>query len=109
MMRWVALVSVLVLHGCPPPARYTIERPGLPCDRAAKVAHRTLVTMGYTVTQLVEPSVERAGVVAGTKQAPDGSTRAGRVVIRCSAQGSVLQPAEDSLMPSDYEFSRTCC
>ena len=107
MLRWVALVGVLVLLGCPAPAKYAVERPGLPCDRATRVAHRTLVTMGYTVTELVEPSVERAGAVGGTKQAPDGTTSRGRVVIRCTSQGATIQPVEDALVPSDYEFSRT--
>jgi len=63
--------------------------------------------MGYTATELVEPSVQRPGVVGGTKQEPDGSTHHGRVVISCTGQGATVQPVEDGLMPSDYEFSRT--
>lgn len=104
-MRWVWLLSVLVL-GCLAPAQYAVERPGLPCDRAARVAHRTLVTLGYTVTELVEPSVQRAGAVGGTKTGADGKTQKGRVIIRCTAQGAVLQPVEDGLVPESYEFSR---
>jgi hypothetical protein len=65
-----------------------------------------MVAMGYTITELKEPSIERAGVVAGTKTGADGSRQVGRVVIRCSPQGAVLQPVEDALVPSDYSFSR---
>ena len=104
-MRWLAVV-LLVLTGCPPPAQYRIERPGLDCGRAARVAHRTLVTLGYTVTQLVEPSVEQSGVVAGTKTGPDGKVESARVVITCTAAGAELQPVEGGLVPSNYEFSR---
>jgi hypothetical protein len=62
--------------------------------------------MGYSITQMVEPSVERTGVVAGKKVGPDGTTKVGRVVIRCSAQDVVLQPVEEGFVPGDYEFSR---
>jgi hypothetical protein len=65
-----------------------------------------MVTLGYTVTELVEASVERAGSVGGTKTNPDGTTRSGRVIIRCAVQGAVLQPVESGLVPEGYEFSR---
>jgi hypothetical protein len=106
MLRWLVLVVPALLVGCPPPAQYAVERPGLPCDHAARVARRTLVALGYTITGLVEPSVERAGAVTGTKTGPDGKTQTGRVVIRCSATGAVLQPVEEGLVPDSYEFSR---
>jgi len=104
-MRWVAFLSVLLV-GCPPPAQYAVQRPELECDRAARVAYKTMVALGYTVTALVEPSVERTGAVEGTKVDAQGQTRTGRVVIKCSAAGAVLQPVEEGLVPSNYEFSR---
>ncbi|HJQ85063.1 MAG TPA: hypothetical protein VKA21_13350, partial [Candidatus Binatia bacterium] len=103
-MRWLALPLVLAL-GCPTPPRYTEVRPGLGCERATRVAYRTLVTLGYTVTDVTVASPERAGAITGTKPAPDGGTRTGRVVITCDARGAVLRPVEDQLLP-DYEFSR---
>jgi hypothetical protein len=103
-MRWVSILAAVLL-GCPPPAQYAVDRPGLPCDRAARVARQTLVTLGYQITELSEPSVQQAGAVGGRKTMPDGSSRAGRVLIRCSAQGAVLQPVEEGFAPS-YEFSR---
>jgi len=102
-MRLVALV--LLLAACPPPSKYAVERPGLDCDRANRVAHKTLVAMGYSVTQLVPATAVRSGVVAGTKTGSDGEQHTGRVVIQCSSGGAVLQPVEDTLVP-DYEFSR---
>jgi hypothetical protein len=103
-MRWVVLVS-LVLVGCPAPRQYAVERPGLDCGRSARVAHRTLETLGYTVTAMDEPSVQRAGAISGTKTGADGKPRNVRVVIRCSPQGVVLQPVEESFV-TEYEFSR---
>jgi hypothetical protein len=103
---WKRVALSVLLAGCPPPTQYAVDRPGLPCDRAARVARNTFVTLGYTVTELVEPSVERPGMIGGTKTAPDGTTRSGRVIIRCSPTGAVLQPVESSLVPQDYEFSR---
>ena len=99
------LFSALLL-GCPAPRQYAVERPGLACDRATRVAHRTLETLGYTITGMVEPSVQRAGAISGTKAGPDGKPVTARVVIRCSPQGAVLQPVEESFVPTDYEFSR---
>jgi len=104
-MRWLALPAVLLLAGCPPPARYKEVRPGLSCERATRVAYRTLLTLGYTVTDVTVASVERTGGVTGTKTEPDGSTRTGRVVITCDGKGAILSPVEDSLFPN-YEFSR---
>jgi hypothetical protein len=104
-MRWLPLALLALLAGCPPPARYTEVRPGLSCERATRVAYRTLMTLGYTVTDVTRASPERAGGVTGTRTQPDGSTRTGRVVITCDAQGAVLRPVEDSIVP-DYDFSR---
>ena len=99
------LVGALTLLGCPPPAQYTEVRPGLSCERATRVAYRTLVTLGYTVTNVVVANPEHAGGVSGTRTAPDGTVRTGRVVITCDARGAVLRPVEDALIP-DYDFSR---
>src|SRR5262245_21340381 len=104
-MRWL-LVFALFALGCPAPARYSVERPGLDCDRATRVTHKTLVAMGYTITNLVPASAARAGVVAGTKTTADGRKVAGSVVISCNASGAVMQPVEEGLVPGDYEFSR---
>jgi hypothetical protein len=102
-VRW--LVLLVALAACPTPAKYAVERPGLECDRANRVAHKTLVAMGYTVTELVPATAVRAGSVAGTKAGADGRLHTGRVVIDCSSRGVILRPVEDSLVP-DYEFSR---
>lgn len=75
------------------------------CSRAARVVRRTMVELGYTITEMVEPSSGRAGVVGGTKTAADGSTDRGRVRIICTINGVEAQPIEDSLLPN-YEFSR---
>src|SRR5262245_61783166 len=103
-MRWLAAVLLLVA-GCPTPPQYKEVRPGLSCERATRVAYRTLVTLGYTVTEVTVASPERAGGVTGTKTDAKGETTTGRVVITCNAQGAVLRPIEDSLVPN-YEFSR---
>src|SRR5437773_214654 len=103
-MRWVVVLAGLAL-GCPTPSQYTATRPGLPCDRATRVAYRTLVALGYTVTDVVVASPERTGGVTGTKTEPGGTTRTGRVAITCDAKGAVLRPIEDAVIP-DFDFSR---
>ncbi len=103
-MRRLVVVTLL-LAGCPTPALYREVRPGLSCERATRVTYRTLVALGYQVTELVPATPERAGVVAGTKPGPEGGVRTGRVVITCDAGGAVVKPVEDSLLPN-YEFSR---
>jgi hypothetical protein len=105
MRRLVLLVALL--SACPAPSKYAVDRPGLDCGRAAKVAHKTLTTLGYTVTAMREPSVARAGYLEGTKPLPDGTTHTGRVVIECSSRGATLQPVEAGLVPGDFEFSRS--
>jgi hypothetical protein len=103
-MRWVVPIVALAL-GCPAPARFSEVRPGLSCERATRVTYRTLVALGYTVTDVVPASPARAGSITGTKTLPDGGTKTGRAVITCDARGAVVQPVEDALLP-DYEFSR---
>src|SRR5207244_9799775 len=63
-----------------------------------------LVT-GVQTCALPISTPERAGVVSGTKPGPEGNVLTGRVVITCDAEGAVLKPVEESLVP-DYEFSR---
>jgi len=104
-MRWRWLAIALVAAGCPAPARYTIERPGLACDRATRVARRTMLELGYTITDLVVPAGDRPGTIVGTKTRPDGTKSTGRVRIACDARGAVVQPVEDALIP-DFDFSR---
>src|SRR6266478_9321609 len=103
-MRWVVVLAGIVL-GCPTPAQFTAVRPGLSCERATRVAYRTLIALGYTVTDVVVASPERAGAVTGTKADAEGTTRTGRVSVTCDGKGAVLRPIEDSVIP-DYEFSR---
>ncbi len=103
-MRRLAVLALLAA-GCPTPAIYKEVRPGLSCERATRVTYRTLVALGYKVTEVVPATPERAGVVSGTKPGPEGSTLTGRVVITCDAEGAVVKPVEDSLVPN-YDFSR---
>ena len=103
-MRRLAVLALLAA-GCPTPAIYQEVRPGLSCERATRVTYRTLVALGYQVTEVVPATPERAGVVTGTKPGPEGSTLTGRVVITCDAEGAVVKPVEEALVPN-YDFSR---
>jgi len=103
-MRWPVALLLLAL-GCPTPAIYREVQPGLSCERATRVTYRTLVQLGYTVTELVPATLEHGGMVAGTKTQPDGSTTAGRVRISCDREGAVMTPVEEALVPT-YDFSR---
>lgn len=105
MRRIVCLLLAVALTACPPPARFAVVRPGLSCDRATRVAYRTLTSLGYTVTNLVPANPQRPGVLAATKPGAEGEPKNVRVNIRCDAQGAVLQPIEEDLVPN-YDFSR---
>ncbi len=108
-MRWLArgtgLVLLMAIVPACTPARYVVERPGLDCERAVRVARRTLVDMGYTITDMVQPKGGTSGFVTGTKRTPDGQTAKGSASIRCSATGAEVRPIEGSLL-SGFEFSR---
>jgi hypothetical protein len=106
MPRW-GLWFAVVLWGCPAPVKYAVDRPGIDCARATRVAHKTMTALGYTITELKEPSAARSGAIGGTKTGADGKAHTGRVIITCSAKGAVLQPVEGGLVPGQYEFSRT--
>ena len=99
------LILLLLATGCPTPPQYREVRPGLSCDRATRVAYRTLTELGYTITELVPATPGTNGTVAGTKKRRDGTQTTGRVRIECDAAGANLVPIEDSAFP-DYEFSR---
>ena len=103
MRRLLLLVAFLL--GCPAPARYAVVQPGLPCERANRVAYRTMLALGYTVTDLVPASPAHTGSIAATKAGPEGEPGKVRVDIRCDAAGAVLQPVEGSVV-SNYDFSR---
>lgn len=102
--KWAVLVA-LVAAGCPPPARYSIEKPGLACDRATRVAYRTLVSMGYTPTDVVPPSNGHAGRITATRRGAEDRPIDVGVDIRCDPSGVVLQPIEAEIFPN-WEFSR---
>ena len=102
---WWLLVLAAVVTGCPAPKQYAVARPGLTCERVTRVAYRTMVAIGYTVTDLVPATPTQPGLVAGTKPGPEGEPLVGRVRIRCDASGAEVQPIEEALMPS-YDFSR---
>ena len=99
------LLAGLCLLGCPAPTRYAVVQPGLSCERATRVAYRTLLALGYAVTDLVPASSERAGGISATKAGAEGEPEKVRVRIRCDAEGAVLQPVEEVLV-SNYDFSR---
>ena len=103
-MRWLTLFVVALL-GCPAPKQFSVERPGLDCDRATRVTYRTMNQLGYKVTDLVPATPARPGLVVGTKPGTDGVITA-RVRIQCDARGAVLQPLEEDLIPT-YDFSRS--
>jgi hypothetical protein len=100
---WLALLLLAI--GCPAPSQYREVRPGLSCDRATRVAYRTMTELGYTVTELVPATPGTNGSVVGTKRKRDGAQTTGRVRIECTAEGATLVPIEDSVFP-DFEFSR---
>jgi hypothetical protein len=103
-MRWLVCL-VIVAAGCFAPSRYAVERPGLECDRAVRVARRTLMQLGYTVTEMIQPKDRTPGLVQGTKTLPSGGVTTGRVRVACNVGGAEVQPIEDSLVP-DFTFSR---
>ncbi|HZP41501.1 MAG TPA: hypothetical protein VFD84_08300 [Candidatus Binatia bacterium] len=98
-------LAVLLLTGCPPPARYSIEKPGLACDRATRVAYRTLVSLGYAPKDVIPPAVGRPGRITAERPGAEGRPVVVGVDIRCDASGVVLQPIEPDLVPN-WEFSR---
>ncbi len=104
-MRWALMAVATAVSACAAPARYAIQRPDLTCARATRVAHRSVVELGYTVTALLPARPDRAGEVVVKRTGPEGEAETARVVITCGGQGAVLQPYEDALFPN-YEFSR---
>src|SRR5262249_29125562 len=66
---------------------------------------RTMMQLGYTVTEMIQPKDQTPGLVQGTRTLKNGSVTTGRVRVVCNASGADIQPIEDSLVP-DYEFSR---
>ncbi len=99
------LLALLLLAGCPAPSRYAVQRPGLSCERATRVAYRTVLQLGWTVTSLVPANPARPGQIAATRTRPESGPESVRVVITCDGSGAVLQPVEGAFLPN-FEFSR---
>jgi len=104
-MRRQSLAVLALLAACSASSRYALDRPGLHCDRALRVTHRTMVALGYTVTAMVPPTTG-PGVVAGEKTGPDGERQEASVRVTCDARGATLQPIEGSFLLPSFEFSR---
>ena len=103
-MRVFFVLMVTIAAGCSATV-YSVRRPDLPCDRALRMTHRTLVALGYDINQMVAPGESGAGFIAGRKPGPNGTTLVGRVDIRCDGRGVTLQPVENGPF-SKFEFSR---
>ena len=104
MKAW--LMVAFLLLGCPTPKQFVVQRPGLTCDRATRVAYRTMIALGYTVTSVAPADQVHPGDIIGTKPSADGrGVDTGRVVIRCGADGATIEPIEEALFPT-FEFSR---
>lgn len=104
-MWFVLMLAVTLAVGCPTPQQFVEKRPNLSCDRATKVAYRTMEALGYTITDVVRANPERVGGITGTKTLRDGTQTTGRVTVTCGASGAEVRPIEEALLP-DYDFSR---
>src|SRR4051812_28248167 len=104
-MRVVPWIAVVVAAGCTTSPRYALVRSDLPCARAVRVTHRTLVGLGFTINEMAEPGESGVGWVGGTKTDANGRVVNGRVQIRCDRSGVTLQPVESDFL-SQFEFSR---
>jgi hypothetical protein len=108
MRRLVWLLALgLGITACPPAGRYAVVAEDLPCSRATRVAHRTMVSMGYDVDELTEAAPGRRGRVSGTRPRADGTRERGSVNISCKDDKVILQPVEGALVPSSWDFSRS--
>jgi hypothetical protein len=105
-MPWRLLLLLSVI-GCFASGKYMVVLPGEQCPRATQLAFRSMTALGYRVTAVVEPSPVRPGRVDGVKRRGDGTEAQSRVRIECEADGVRMQPVEDALVPSNYEFSRS--
>lgn len=104
-MRRGLLILFGIVAGCPAPQRYAVMRPGLTCERATRVAYRTMLQLGYTVTDITRPNPEQPGFITATTTTPEGGKSTVWVRISCGHDGAVLQPIEEGLFPT-FEFSR---
>jgi hypothetical protein len=107
MRRTVLLLLGLGLSACPPAGRYAVVTQEVPCARATRVAHRTMVSLGYDVDALTEATPSRAGRISGTRPSGDGGLERGSVNISCKGDEVILQPVEGALVPSSWDFSRS--
>ena len=105
-MPW-RLLLLLPVIGCFASGKYMVVLPGEQCPRATQLAFRSMTALGYRVTAVVEPSPVRPGRVDGVKRRGDGTESQSRVRIECESDGVRMQPLEDALIPSSYEFSRS--
>jgi hypothetical protein len=108
MRRTLPLLALVVgLAACPPAGRYAVVAKDLPCDRATRVAHRTMVSLGFEVDALTEATPGRSGRISGTRPRADGTRERGSVNISCGEDEVILQPVEGELVPSSWDFSRS--
>ena len=85
-----------ILMSCAPQQlqhKRTIEAPTLSCEEANRLAYRTVITLGYSITSLQVARPGQPGHIAATKEGGQD----GRVTITCTGSGAVVEPEKSSL------------
>jgi hypothetical protein len=105
----VVLVVVVVVGGCTPPIKqYQIKDETMACDDANRLAHDTLVAMGYRITGF-DPAVEgQRGTLRGEREDHANGAERQRVgvSIDCTGAGALLDAGEEGKWVGQADFKR---
>src|SRR5215510_2289579 len=105
----LASLGVLVASCAPqqPPRKKTIEAPAMSCQEANRLAYRTVLSLGYTITSLQVATPGQPGHIRAKKEIiKEGVepiegvgtlTKGGVVTLTCSDRGAVVEPEKTGL------------
>lgn len=100
-------VAAAFLTGCSPPIKhYEIREPGLSCAEANRLAHDTLVGMGFAIRRFDPAAPGGSGRLQGTREVAGGGTQSVTVDIDCKPSGVEIDASEDGKVLGQIEFKR---
>jgi hypothetical protein len=106
--RFAAVLVVLAVVGaCTPPIKqYQIKDETLACDDANRLAHDSLISMGFRITQFDPALAGQQGMLKGERKTNGGEAQRAKVRINCTGAGVSLDAEEEGKWVGQADFKR---
>jgi hypothetical protein len=105
----VVLAALAIVGGCNPPVKqYQIKDETLSCDDANRLAHDTLIALGFRITHCDPAAGVQRGTLKGEREGkPSGAEiERANVILDCTGAGVSLDAEEEGKLVGQVDFKR---